>query len=51
MLAWQWEKLNELGSRMLPNGRTAQMQPFLALLHVGVRLRGIVLVGPAQESS
>lgn len=49
MLARQREKLNELGSWMLPNGRTAQMQPFLALLCVRVRLRGIVLLGPVQE--
>lgn len=49
VLARQREKLNELGSWMLPNGRTAQMQPFLALLCVRVRLRGIVLLGPVQE--
>lgn len=51
VLAWQKEKLNELGSRMSPNGRTAQMQPFQALLCVWVRLRGIVLFRRVQESS
>lgn len=31
MLAALKEKLNELVARMLPNGRTAQLQPVLAL--------------------
>lgn len=34
MLAALKEKLNELVARMLPNGRTAQLRPVLALLHL-----------------
>lgn len=32
MLSALKEKLNELAAQMLPNDRTAQLQPFLALL-------------------
>lgn len=51
VLARPGEKLHELGGRMLLNDRPAQAQPFLALLGVGVRLRGIVFYAPVQESS